>query len=287
MKRMFYVRDCSVNWFEHVQGSLDDETACFYAKNPDWFATDLEGVIDWCADAHIDGIAVSGLLNDRHDPEPVKGGRGGFDPARRICAYAKSKGIGIWLVTPRRADGLVYRELYDQPEKFDLLSPSSVRAELPDLSGIVFAGESVDGCAFLGVSATGLDLAVEPIRAACAVACAQDGKSGLILRVAPSPHRANAEFNYRSFVYFTDHPTRTLDDFVRDVMAPRLGGLPAARRYVAWVGLVRTPSRIPSALRELAQQVAGFSDPAVLSRWYSLAEYLGAAQFAAEQREEV
>ena len=61
MKRMLYVRDCSVNWFEHVSGSLDDETTCFYAKNPGWFATDLEGVIDWCTAERIGGIAVEGL----------------------------------------------------------------------------------------------------------------------------------------------------------------------------------------------------------------------------------
>ena len=184
MKRMLYVRDCSVNWFEHVSGSLDDETACFYAKNPGWFATDLEGVIDWCTAERIGGIAVEGLLRDRHDAVPVKDGSGGFEAARRVCDYAKAKGIDIWLVTPRRADGLVYRELYDQPEKFDLLSPERVRAELPGLVGIAYADEPIDGGVFLNVPTTGLDFLVEPIRAACAAASVR-GETKLILKVAP------------------------------------------------------------------------------------------------------
>ena len=284
MKRMLYVRDCSVNWFEHVSGSLDDETACFYAKNPGWFATDLEGVIDWCTAERIGGIAVEGLLRDRHDAVPVKDGSGGFKAARRVCDYAKAKGIDIWLVTPRRADGLVYRELYDQPEKFDLLSPERVRAELPGLVGIAYADEPIDGGVFLNVQTTGLDFLVEPIRAACAAASVR-GETKLILKVAPSPHRANAEFNYHAFAYFTDDPARTFADYVRDVMAPRLGGMAYAKKYVEWAGLVRNPSRIPSAQSELAQMLPGLTDTAALGRWYSLAEYLGAAQFAAEQRE--
>ncbi len=285
MKRMLYVRDCSVNWFEHVPGSLDDETASFYAKNPDWFATDLEGVIDWCAAERIGGIAVEGLLRDRHDAVPVKDGSGGFEAARRICGYARAKGVGIWLVTPRRADGLVYRELYDQPEKFDLLSPERVRVEISGLAGIAYVDEPIDGGAFLDVPATGLDFLAESIRASCAAAFAH-GETRLILRVAPSPHRSNAEFNYRAFTYFTDDPARTFTDYVRDVMAPRLGGMAYAKKYVEWAGLAGCPSRIQCALRELAQILPELTDPMALGRWYSLAEYLGAAQFAAEQREE-
>ncbi len=285
IRRMLYVRDCSINWFEHVSGSLDDETAYFYAKNPDWFATDIEGVVDWCAMERIGDIAVEGLLRDRHDAVPVKDGSGGFEAARRVCGYARAKGVGIWLVTPRRADDLVYRELYDQPEKFDLLSPERVRAELSGLAGIAYEGESIDGGTFLDVPATGLDFIVEPIRASCVAAFAY-GKTKLILKVSPSPHRANVEFNYRAFTYFTDNPTRTFADYVRDVMAPRLGGMAYAKKYVEWAGLLRKPSRIPSAQSELAQMLPELTDAAALSRWYSLAEYLGAAQFAAEQREE-
>jgi len=284
MKRTFLVRDCSANWFEHVPGCLEEGTGRFYAKNPGWFATDLEGAIDWCAAEGVDALAVEGFLSDRHDPYRSKAQ--GFDAARRVCIYAKKKGVALWLVTPRRADGAVYRELYDQPEKFDLPMPERVRAELPDLTGIAYENEPIDGGELLDVAAAGEDFLVEPIRAACAAAAAQ-GRTKLVLRVSPSPHRANAEFNYRAFVYFTDDPARTLQDFVRDVMAPRLGGLAAAEKYVAWAGLVRTPQRIPAAVRELAQLTGTMTDAETLGRWYSLAEYLGAARFAAEQREEV
>lgn len=288
INRVFLVRDCSANWFEHVAGCLEDGAARFYVKHPSWFATDLEGVIDWCAAEKVSALAVEGFLSDRHDSYRSKAQ--GFDAARRVCSYAKMKGVDLWLVTPRRADGLVYRELYDQPEKFDLLSPERLRKELPDLTGIAYENEPIDGGELLDVAATGQDFLVEAIRAACAKAAAQ-GRTKLALRVSPSPHRANVEFNYRAFTYFTDDPTRTLQDFVRDVMAPRLGGLAAAEKYVAWSKLVDSPQRIPAAVRELSQLCSSRNcthlSEDVLGRWYSLAEYLGAARFAAEQREEV
>ena len=283
-KRFFLVRDCSANWFEHVAGCLEDGVGDFYAKNPGWFATDLEGLVDWCAAERIDALAVEGFLSDRHDPYRSKAQ--GLDAARRVCGYAKEKGVAFYLVTPRRADGLVYRELYDQPEAFDLLSPERVRAELPGLTGIAYENEPIDGGEILGVSTTGPDLLVDEIRTACASAISR-GQTKLVLRVSPSPHRANAEFNYRAFAWFADNPSRTLPDFVREVMAPRLGGLAAAEKYVAWAGLVSEPQRIPAAVRELARLVDGMTDPEALGRWYSLAEYLEAARFAAEQREEV
>lgn len=281
--RYFWTRDCSANWFEHVSGCLDDGVGRFYAKNPGWFASDLEGMIDWCAAERIDALAVEGFLSDRHDPYLSKAQ--GFDAPRRVCKYARRKGVGLWLVTPRRADGMVYRELYDQSERFDLLPPERVRKELPELTGIAFENEPFDGGEFLAVPATGQDLLVEPIRAACAAAASR-GVRKLVLRVSPSPHRANVEFNYRAFAYFTDCPARKLEDFVREVMAPRLGGLAAANDYVEWAGLVSAPRRIPAAVRGVAKRIGGITDSETLGRWYSLAEYLGAVRFAAEQREE-
>ena len=283
MKRVFLVRDCSANWFEHVPGCLDDGVGRFYAKNPGWFATDLEGMVDWCAAERIDALAVEGFLGDRHEFYDSKAQ--GFDAARRVCEYAKKRGVALWLVTPRRADGAIYRELYDRPEKFDLLSPGRIRRELPDLFGIAYENEPIDGGKLLDVAATGPDFVVEAIRAAC-VAAASIGVGKIVLRVSPSPHRANVEFNYRAFPYFADNPARTLQDFMRDVMAPRLGGLEAANRYVEWAGLASAPRRIPAAVRELAKLTGKLSDHEALGRWYSLAEYLCAIRFAAEQREE-
>ena len=143
IERAFLVRDCSANWFEHVAGCLEEGAGRFYAKNPGWFATDLEGMIDWCAAERVGALAVEGFLSDRHDPYRSKAQ--GLDAARRVCGYAKKKGVALWLVTPRRADGLVFRELYDQPEAFDLLSPERIRAELPDLAGIAYENEPIDG----------------------------------------------------------------------------------------------------------------------------------------------
>ena len=73
LKRVFLVRDCSANWFEHVPGCLEDGTGRFYAKK---------------------------------------------------------RGVALWLVAPRRADGAICRELYDQPEKLDLLSPECIRRDI-------------------------------------------------------------------------------------------------------------------------------------------------------------
>ena len=283
LKRVFLVRDCSANWFEHVPGCLEDGSGRFYAKHPGWFATDLEGMVDWCAADRIDALAVEGFLSDRHDPYRSKAQ--GFDAARRVCEYAKKRCVALWLVTPRRADGAIYRELYDQPEKFDLLSPERIRCELPDLSGIAYENEPIDGGKLLDVAATGPDFVLEAIRVAC-VAAASMGTGKIVLRVSPSPHRANVEFNYRAFAYFTKNPAKTMQDFVRDVMAPRLGGLAAATSYVEWAGLASAPQRIPAAVCELAKLTGKLTDHKALGRWYSLAEYLGAARFAAEQREE-
>ena len=66
LKRVFLVRDCSANWFEHVPGCLEDGAWRFYAKHPGWFATDLEGMVDWCVADRIDALAVEGFLSDRH-----------------------------------------------------------------------------------------------------------------------------------------------------------------------------------------------------------------------------
>ena len=139
MDKIFLVKACSANWFKHVPGSLDDETGDFYTKGSGWFVTDLGGMIDWCAAEGISALAVENFLSDRHDNYLSKAR--GFDHARRVCSYARSKGVKLWLVTPRRSDGLVYRELYDQPEGFDLLTPAHVRKELPDFT-VQFLGSS-------------------------------------------------------------------------------------------------------------------------------------------------
>lgn len=282
MDKIFLVKACSANWFKHVPGSLDDETGDFYTKGSGWFVTDLEGMIDWCAAEGISALAVENFLSDRHDNYLSKAR--GFDHARRVCSYARSKGVKLWLVTPRRSDGLVYRELYDQPDGFDLLTPAHVRKELPDFTGIAFKDEPIDGGVSLDVKATGKDFIVEEIRSACVRAVSR-GVDKAVLRVSPSPHFANVEFNYLAFVYFADDASRTFGGFVRDVMAPRLGGMDVAVKYVEWARLAAKPDAIPAAVCGIAQVVEKFTGDEVLGRWYSLAEYLSAVHFAARQRE--
>ncbi len=123
----------------------------------------------------------------------------------------------------------------------------------------------------------------ELIRRQCELS-ADAGLTAVSMFGETSPHRANAEFNYLALDYFATDPSRTMDGFVRDVMAPRLGGETAAGRYAELAVLKDEPRKIPAALDEIARIVAGISDYRALSRWFFLADYLGIRRWEAEQR---
>lgn len=128
------------------------------------------------------------------------------------------------------------------------------------------------------------ELALEAIRRDCRRA-ADGGFGGVTMEAGASPHRANAEFNYLALAAFAENPSQTVADFVRTVMAPRLGGESAAARYVELADAWKAPEKIPSFLREIAAFAAKADDFGIQSRWFSLAEFLRKVRCAAEMDE--
>ena len=126
-------------------------------------------------------------------------------------------------------------------------------------------------------------LALGEIRRDCRAVA--DRGVGFVMEAGASPYRANAEFNYLAFAYFAADPSRTVADFVRGQMAPRLGGIGPAERYVALAALVDDLPKVPAAVREIAAFAAGTDDAAAKGRWYSLADFLLKPRWEAEMRE--
>ena len=74
--------------------------------------------------------------------------------------------------------------------------------------------------------------------------------------------------------YFADAPHASNEDFIRDVMAPRLGGQVLAERYFEMAGLCLDPAKAPQAALEIARITAGITDYPTLRRWQYLASFL-------------
>ena len=127
-------------------------------------------------------------------------------------------------------------------------------------------------------------LALEEIRRDCRMI--QDhGVDGFVMEAGASPYRANAEFNYLAFAFFAADSSRTIADFVRERMAPRLGGVGPAERYVALAAGVDDLSKVPACVREIASLAAEAGDVVAKGRWYSLADFLLKPRWEAEMRE--
>ncbi|SMY10193.1 hypothetical protein [Flavimaricola marinus] len=60
----------------------------------------------------------------------------------------------------------------------------------------------------------------------------QTGMRGLTVWGEPSPYHATVEFSYLAFARFSWSPDLSWDDFIKRDMAPRLGGLDAAKAFV-------------------------------------------------------
>ena len=58
-------------------------------------------MVDWCAENRVDAIGIVGLLRDRH---------GGVETARELCAYAREKGIFVYIIAGLYAYGGMYYE---------------------------------------------------------------------------------------------------------------------------------------------------------------------------------
>ena len=89
-----------------------------------------------------------------------------------------------------------------------------------------------------------------------------------------SPFNTNAEFNYLALRYFADSPLAPMDGFVRDVMAPLLGGEALAAEWVGMARLDHDPEKIPAASERIARIAADVKDAEARRRWTHLAHRL-------------
>lgn len=115
--------------------------------------------------------------------------------------------------------------------------------------------------------------AVDKIREQCRLSHAS-GLNGVSMFGESSTFHATAEFNYLALEYFADTPNAAAEDFVRDVMAPRLGGNDAAAFFYEAAQLFEQPEKIPAANRQIARIAAGLTDDEALRRWHYLASHL-------------
>ena len=99
--RVFWTWDNSHNWNVNVPGSQTAGIGSRYLKSGEWFERDYRRSIDWCAAHGVDAVGVVGLLRDCH---------GGVDAARRVCGYAREKGVRVYLISGLYTYGGVYYE---------------------------------------------------------------------------------------------------------------------------------------------------------------------------------
>lgn len=101
MKKMFWSWDHSTNWCLHAIGAQNCGVANEYAKYPELFEMDYMRVVDFCAEHGIDAVGIVGMLRDKH---------GGIESARRLCDYARKKGVIIYMIAGLYAYGGIYYE---------------------------------------------------------------------------------------------------------------------------------------------------------------------------------
>ena len=88
LSRIFWTWDHCTNWTLNQMGNQNCGSGNAYTKHPELFLQDYKRMVDWCVANGIDAIGIVGLLRDRH---------GGLDIARELCAYAREKGIFIYI----------------------------------------------------------------------------------------------------------------------------------------------------------------------------------------------
>jgi hypothetical protein len=120
-------------------------------------------------------------------------------------------------------------------------------------------------------------LEIEPIRALCRLSAAS-GLYGISLFGEGAAYHANVEFNYLAGVYFSAHPRAGIGEFVRDAMAPRLGGNRRAADYRSWNAAAWKGSLGRDVFVGIADYAA-HSDAAARRRWLWLGSYLGSIQW--------
>ncbi len=106
--RIFWTWDHSTNWCLHAYGAQNCGVANEYAKAPEMFEKDYMRVVDFCAEHKFDAVGIVALLREKH---------GGVESARRLCTYAREKGVKIYIISGLFGYGGVY---YDGDHKYNL-----------------------------------------------------------------------------------------------------------------------------------------------------------------------
>ena len=106
--RFFWTWDHSTNWCVNTPGEQNCGVGNEYMKNPELFELDYKRAIDWCAEHKMTAIGIVGMLRERH---------GGVEAARRVCAYAREKGVLVYIIAGLFAYGGIY---YEGEHKYSL-----------------------------------------------------------------------------------------------------------------------------------------------------------------------
>ena len=101
LQKLFWTWDHSTNWTLNVPGNQSCGAGNTYTKKPGTFLSDYQRSIDYCVDHGIDAIGIAGLLRERH---------GGVNFARKVCAYARERGVRIYMIAGLYAYGGVFYE---------------------------------------------------------------------------------------------------------------------------------------------------------------------------------
>ena len=101
LSRIFWTWDHCTNWTLNERGNQNCGSGNAYTKHPEVFLQDYKRMVDWCAANQIDAIGIVGLLRDRH---------GGLEIARELCAYAREKGVFVYIIAGLYAYGGIYYE---------------------------------------------------------------------------------------------------------------------------------------------------------------------------------
>lgn len=113
------------------------------------------------------------------------------------------------------------------------------------------------------------------------------GFDGLTVWGEPSPYNTATELSYLAFSRFTWDTALTWDAWIEQDIAPLLGGVDAANRYLAILDTIDPPNR-PSleTLLPLQQEALGLTrqlDDGAARRWLWLAERIGRMRYHGER----
>jgi len=123
---------------------------------------------------------------------------------------------------------------------------------------------------------------VDKIRRQCLLS-SESGLNGVSIFGEYAPFHTNAELNYLALEYFADHPHAPMDAFIRDVMAPLLGGEEYAHIYYDAARMHMDPSNVPEFAVKAAKIMSGITDYEILRRWQYIASFLNGFYWEAQQ----